>query len=121
MDCLECKSLEAAFRSMLGLYVEARSAAYFQVSTELAAKKNDDMERARNNLEEHQSLCASIADVSSGGCAPRNFTIVESARKDVQRNALISPVPRLAPGGIPNTIGISARTAEPSILKALAV
>ena len=62
MDCLECKKLEDAFKSKLGLYIEARSAAYYRVSTELAAMKNVDMERARNDMEEHQSLCASTAD-----------------------------------------------------------
>jgi len=38
-------------------YNEARSAVYYRVSTELAAKKNVDMELIRNDLEEHQSIC----------------------------------------------------------------
>ncbi len=59
MDCLECKNLEQAFESGLSQYNEARSAAYYRVSTELAAKKNVDMERTRNELEEHQLICAS--------------------------------------------------------------
>jgi hypothetical protein len=63
MDCLECKKLEEAFESRLSKYIEARSAAYYRVSTELAAKKNVDMERARNDLEEHQLICASAAEV----------------------------------------------------------
>ncbi len=53
MDCLECKNLEEVFESRVSKYIEARSAAYYRVSTELAAKKNVDMERARNDLEEH--------------------------------------------------------------------
>ena len=53
MDCLECKNLEEVFESRVSKYNEARSAAYYRVSTELAAKKNVDMERARNDLEEH--------------------------------------------------------------------
>ena len=57
MDCLECKNLEEAFESALSQYNDARSAAYYRVSTELAAKKNVDMERARNELEEHQLIC----------------------------------------------------------------
>jgi hypothetical protein len=40
--------------------MEARSAAYYQVSTELAAHRNVDMERAKNDLEEHQFVCASV-------------------------------------------------------------
>ena len=66
MDCLECKNLEDAFEWSLSQYIEARSAAYYRVSTELAAKKNVDMERARNNLEEHQLICAS-AEVRLSG------------------------------------------------------
>ena len=59
MDCLECKNLEEAFESRLSKYIEARSAAYYRVSTELAAKKNVDMERAKSDLEEHQLVCVS--------------------------------------------------------------
>ena len=63
MDCLECKNLEEAFESTLSKYIEARCAAYYRVSTELAAKKNVDMERAKNDLEEHQLVCVSAAEV----------------------------------------------------------
>ncbi len=59
MDCLACKNLEEAFESGLNQYNEARSAAYYRVTTELAAKRNVDMERARNDLEEHQLICVS--------------------------------------------------------------
>jgi hypothetical protein len=59
MDCLECKNLEEVLESRLSQYIEARSAAYYRVSTELAAKKNVDMERARNDLEEHRLICVS--------------------------------------------------------------
>jgi len=57
MDCLDCKNLEEALESRLSKYIEARSAAYYRVSTELAAKKYVDMERARNDLEEHHIIC----------------------------------------------------------------
>jgi hypothetical protein len=57
MDCLKCKHLEQAFESRLSKYSEARSAAFYQVSTELAAQKKVDLERARNDLEEHQLIC----------------------------------------------------------------
>jgi len=67
MDCLECKKLEDAFKSKLGLYIEARSAAYYRVSTELAAKKNVDMERARNNMKEHRLYAHPRPDVRSYG------------------------------------------------------
>lgn len=59
MYCLECKNLEEAFESRLSQYIEARSAAYYRVSTEVAAKKNADMKRAKSDLEEHQLVCVS--------------------------------------------------------------
>jgi hypothetical protein len=50
-------NLEQALEFRLSGYSEARSAAFYQVSTQLAAKKKVDMERARNDLEEHQLIC----------------------------------------------------------------
>jgi hypothetical protein len=60
MDCVKCRELRQVFEFKLGKYIEARSAAYYRVSTELAAHKNVDMERARNDWEEHQFVCASV-------------------------------------------------------------
>ncbi|MBZ5683335.1 MAG: hypothetical protein LAO24_24915 [Acidobacteriia bacterium] len=57
MGCLICKDLERALESRRRKYTEARCAAYYRVSTELAAKKLVDMERAKNDLEEHQLVC----------------------------------------------------------------
>ncbi|MGA2335912.1 MAG: hypothetical protein WA383_00100 [Terriglobales bacterium] len=45
------------------MYIEALSAAYYRVSTELAACKNVDMERAKSDLEEHRLLCLSATKV----------------------------------------------------------
>jgi hypothetical protein len=59
MDCLVCKNLKRALELRRSEYLEARSAAYYRVSTELAAYKNVDMERAKSDLEEHQFVCAS--------------------------------------------------------------
>jgi hypothetical protein len=59
MDCLKCVHLEQAFVSRVSGYSEARSSAFYQVSTELAAKKKVDLERARNDMEEHQLICTS--------------------------------------------------------------
>jgi hypothetical protein len=62
MDCVKCRELKQAFEFKLNNYIEARSATYYRVSTELAARKKVDMERARNELEEHRSVCESIGD-----------------------------------------------------------
>jgi hypothetical protein len=59
MDCLKCTNLEQALEFRLRKYSEARSAPFYQVSTELAAKKKVDMEHARNDMEEHQLTCLS--------------------------------------------------------------
>ncbi len=59
MDCLICKELKRDFRFRRSAYIEARAAAYYRVSTQLAACKNVDMERAKNGLKEHQLICAS--------------------------------------------------------------
>jgi len=45
------------------MYIQALSAAYYRVSTELAAYKNVDMERAKSDLEEHRLVCVSVTKV----------------------------------------------------------
>ena len=62
MECLICRDLERAFASSRSKYIEARSAAYFRVSTELAAYKNVDMERAKSALEDHLAVCVSSTE-----------------------------------------------------------
>ncbi|MGA2989925.1 MAG: hypothetical protein ABSD88_05565 [Candidatus Korobacteraceae bacterium] len=57
MDCLQCNDLTRVFELRLTGYVEARAAPYYHVSTELAAKKQVDMMRARANLEKHRRAC----------------------------------------------------------------
>jgi hypothetical protein len=61
MTCLICKDLERTLDYKRSKCFEARSAAYYQVSAELAAQKNVDMERAKSDLEEHQLACVSAA------------------------------------------------------------
>ncbi len=58
MGCAICRELEHAFESILSEYIQARSSVCYRVSTELAAQKNVDMERARYELEEHRRVCA---------------------------------------------------------------
>ena len=57
MTCLICKDLERTLDYKRSKYFEAHSAAYYQVSAELAAQKNVDMERAKSDLEEHRLTC----------------------------------------------------------------
>jgi len=65
MGCSICKDLERALESTQSKYIEARSAAYYRVSTQLAANKNVDMERAKSDLEEHRLGCVSTAKSES--------------------------------------------------------
>jgi hypothetical protein len=60
MTCPICKKLERDYEAMLSEYNEACSSAGYLVSRRLAAQKNVDMERARYELEEHQSLCDAV-------------------------------------------------------------
>ena len=59
MECSKCRELKQAFELKLTQYIEARASVFYRVSTELAASKNVDMERSRNDLYEHQLVCAS--------------------------------------------------------------
>ena len=60
MSCPVCRDLERAFEASQSEYIEACEAAYYRVSKKLAASKNVDSERARNELEEHRLACASF-------------------------------------------------------------
>ncbi len=77
MGCLICKELERAFESRRRNYIAARFAAYYRVSTELAAYKNVEMERAKSDLEEHQLVCVFAAS------GPRGLTARLYARAAV--------------------------------------
>src|SRR5580692_8422501 len=70
MNCPICKGLEEVCESRISEYVKARSAAYYQVSTELAAYKNVEMERAKGNWEEHQLVCGCAAELRRPGTMP---------------------------------------------------
>jgi hypothetical protein len=61
MACLICRDLERTLDFRRSKYFAARSAAYYRVSTELAAQKKVDMERAKSDLEEHLLVCVSAA------------------------------------------------------------
>ena len=57
--CPECVNLNRVFESKLTEYLAARSAVLYRISTEFAAKQQVDMERAKNDREEHRSICSS--------------------------------------------------------------
>jgi hypothetical protein len=49
------------FRCKLAKYAEARDSPFYQVSKELAARNQVNMERARNDLKEHLLICTDPA------------------------------------------------------------
>jgi hypothetical protein len=60
MNCLMCKDLMRVLESANTDYKLARSAPFFLVSTEIAAKRLVDMERAKIEVSEHLLYCESV-------------------------------------------------------------
>jgi hypothetical protein len=61
LNCRQCRDLDRALRLTLAKYVEACAAALYRVTKEFAAKSQVDMERSRNDMEDHLLVCGSIA------------------------------------------------------------
>jgi hypothetical protein len=74
MRCLRCQNLERALEIREREYNEALDSAYYRVSTKFAAYVSVELEHARNELEEHRSVCVSAARqpaFSMAGAPPR--------------------------------------------------
>ena len=63
--CPECENLIRTFESKESKYRAARSAVLYRISTEFAARQQVDMERARNDKEEHMLICPFAATVAA--------------------------------------------------------
>jgi hypothetical protein len=59
VDCLTCTTLEQALEFRLSKYREARSAPLLSSQHRARSEEKGDMERARNDMEEHQLTCLS--------------------------------------------------------------
>ena len=57
MNCVECRNLTRGLELTKTKHVEALSASFYRVSTDIAAKTEVDMERAASDLYEHQLTC----------------------------------------------------------------
>lgn len=62
-ECPQCRELDRVFRFKLTKYVESCSSAFYRVTKEFAAKNQVDMERAKNDMEEHLLICTHAAKV----------------------------------------------------------
>jgi hypothetical protein len=60
MACALCSHLTAIFQSAHERYIAASNGVFCLVSTELAASRLVDLERAKNDLTEHQSVCGVV-------------------------------------------------------------
>lgn len=63
MNCVECAALDRTLKAALARYVEARSSAFFRVSTEFAAMNQVDLERAKTSIQDHKLVCPFGAEV----------------------------------------------------------
>jgi hypothetical protein len=64
-NCPDCENLNQVFESKLSNYLAARSSVLYRISTEFAAKQQVDMERAKDDMEEHRVSCRSAAKLES--------------------------------------------------------
>lgn len=69
MPCLTCRNLELALESQRSRYLEATAQASNKISTRLAAYHYVEMQRARNDLEEHGSICVFASNAGSSAHA----------------------------------------------------
>lgn len=60
MSCLRCQDLERALETRQSQYSEVLASTYFWVSREFAAYLSVELERAKNELEEHRLVCVSV-------------------------------------------------------------
>jgi hypothetical protein len=68
MSCEICKDLDRALERAQASYMAARSAAYYRVSTDFAAKKEVDMERVKTDVQEHRLVCPFGPNADSRNC-----------------------------------------------------
>jgi len=60
MECTQCKDLNQALEAAQSKYIAARFSAFYRVSTDIAANRQVDMERAKTDRDEHCSVCPSV-------------------------------------------------------------
>ena len=58
MDCPVCETLKRTYEAWRGKYNAARTGVYHLVCTKLVASTYVEMERAKNDLEDHCQKCA---------------------------------------------------------------
>jgi len=87
MGCSVCENLQRTFDTRRSKYIEALSAPCYLVSSDLAASKNVDMERAKSDLEDHRLVC--VVPMKRGNTANDTRNAVDGMRR--LREYLIIP------------------------------
>jgi hypothetical protein len=57
MHCAECRDLYRIYQNRNAQYLEARSAAFFQISAQIAVRTWSKAQRALTDFREHQAEC----------------------------------------------------------------
>ena len=57
MSCSECRDLWHVFERVNTRFNQALHAAFYRISTEIAAHEFVELQRAKNDLQEHQLAC----------------------------------------------------------------
>lgn len=58
MDCPACETLKRTYETWRSKYNAARAGSYYRICTKLVASIYVEMERAKNDLEDHGRRCA---------------------------------------------------------------
>jgi hypothetical protein len=87
MSCLSCQNLERALEVRQSEYIEAIASPYYRFSRKFAAYRSVELERAKNELEEHRSVCVSVLEQPT---ASVNVTLPRVARKEPRGECTVS-------------------------------
>jgi len=71
VDCPICRELDRALNLTIASYMVARSAALYRIGSDIASKREVEVERAKTDLLEHQIACASAIRAEVANLAGR--------------------------------------------------
>ncbi len=84
MMCAECRNLHRVVVLAQGRHADALAAAFYRVSTRIAAIREVDMERAADDLYEHQLTCP-LALEQPTASASTSIPIISKIKSSVTR------------------------------------
>jgi hypothetical protein len=90
MSCIRCQDLERALEARHSEYIVALDSAYYRVSTKLVAYIRVELENARNELDEHRSVCTSAITQPTPS---QTVVLPRFARREELRAITSEPLP----------------------------